>query len=342
MATSTAASYKALVFDQTGEPLDVLQLKDMPPAPAELKEGEVELKFLQSSINPSDVNTVQGKYPISPKLPGAVPGHEGVAEVVRTGPKVDRLSPGDWVVPMAPSQGTWRSGGVFAAAGWHPVPKDIGLVAASTLIINPPSALAMLEIFHPLQPGDTVAQNGATSAVGEAVIQIAKARGIRTINVIRDRPDMEATVARLKGLGADLVTTEENLKDDLAASGLPAPMLGLNCVGGSAASAVSRILKDGGTLVTYGGMSMQQVTAPTAAMIFKDISFRGFWLSGRWAAAQGPAGRAASLDAIVQLYREGKLVPPQVQAFPLTSWKAAFEALAQPHRGKKVVLDCTA
>lgn len=43
--------------------------------------------------------------------------------------------------------------------------------------------------------------------------------------------------------------------------------------------------RDGGTLVTYGGMSMQPVTAPTAAMIFKDITFRGFWLSGRWALA---------------------------------------------------------
>ena len=38
---------------------------------------------------------------------------------------------------------------------------------------------------------------------------------------------------------------------------------------------------DGGTLVTYGGMAMQPVTAGTAAMIFKDISFRGFWLTGR-------------------------------------------------------------
>lgn len=39
--------------------------------------------------------------------------------------------------------------------------------------------------------------------------------------------------------------------------------------------------RDGGCVVTYGGMSMQPVSVPTALLIFKDISFKGFWLSGR-------------------------------------------------------------
>lgn len=38
-----------------------------------------------------------------------------------------------------------------------------------------------------LIPGDTVIQNAANSGVGQAVIQIAAARGIQTINVVRDR-----------------------------------------------------------------------------------------------------------------------------------------------------------
>lgn len=35
--------------------------------------------------------------------------------------------------------------------------------------------------------GDSVIQNAANSGVGQAVIQMAAARGINTINVIRDR-----------------------------------------------------------------------------------------------------------------------------------------------------------
>jgi hypothetical protein len=45
---------------------------------------------VQAPINPSDINTVQGKYPLVPKLPAAVPGHEGVAKVVQAGSKVIR------------------------------------------------------------------------------------------------------------------------------------------------------------------------------------------------------------------------------------------------------------
>lgn len=36
-------------------------------------------------------------------------------------------------------------------------------------------------------PGDSVIQNAANSGVGQAVIQIARASGIKTINVVRDR-----------------------------------------------------------------------------------------------------------------------------------------------------------
>lgn len=42
----------------------------------------------QAPINPSDINTIQGKYPLVPQLPGAVPGHEGVAKVLETGSRV--------------------------------------------------------------------------------------------------------------------------------------------------------------------------------------------------------------------------------------------------------------
>ncbi|KAG2444821.1 hypothetical protein HXX76_001563 [Chlamydomonas incerta] len=346
MSTAAAAAPRALVYDAPGEPLEVLSLRELPaltaPGP-----GQVQLRFLLSPINPSDINTVQGKYPLMPQLPGGVPGHEGLAEVTAVGPQVTGLSVGDWVVPLKSAQGTWRTAGTFPAELWHVVPRDIGLAAAATIVINPPSALAMLENFVSLQPGDTVAQNGATSVVGEAVIQIAHSRGIKTINIIRDRPDMDATVARLKALGADLVTTEERLTEDLKASGLPAPKLGLNCVGGNAAQAVTRTLADGGTLVTYGGMALQPVTAGVAAMIFKDISFRGFWLSGRWAQSQGLQGRRAAMDSIVEMYRSGVLTPPRLAPFPLATaadpeaWRRAFEKVAAAHRGAKVVFDMT-
>ncbi len=37
--------------------------------------------------------------------------------------------------------------------------------------------------------------------------------------------------------------------------------------------------RQSGTLVTYGGMSMQPVSMPTSLLIFKDLRVRGFWMS---------------------------------------------------------------
>lgn len=44
-----------------------------------------------------------------------------------------------------------------------------------------------MSIWIDLYAGDSVIQNAANSGVGQAVIQIAKASGIKTINVVRDR-----------------------------------------------------------------------------------------------------------------------------------------------------------
>ena len=45
----------------------------------------------------------------------------------------------------------------------------------------------MLEDFVDLQPGDVVVQNAANSAVGQYVVQLARDKGLHTVNVVRPR-----------------------------------------------------------------------------------------------------------------------------------------------------------
>jgi mitochondrial enoyl-[acyl-carrier protein] reductase / trans-2-enoyl-CoA reductase len=45
----------------------------------------------------------------------------------------------------------------------------------------------MLLDFVNMEPGDWVVQNGANSGVGQNVIQLARLRGLKTVNIIRDR-----------------------------------------------------------------------------------------------------------------------------------------------------------
>ena len=99
-------------------------------------------------------------------------GGEGVAEVMESRSALFR--PGDWVLPGTAMSGTWCTHKICADDTVIGVRNDISVEGAATLMINPASAFRMLEDYVHLKEGDWLVQNGANSAVGQAVIQIAK------------------------------------------------------------------------------------------------------------------------------------------------------------------------
>lgn len=88
-----------------------------------------------------------------------------------------------------PQQGTWTSHSNLSLGSLFPIPKrpNLSSISVATLSVNPGTAYRLLKDFSPLRPGDYIMQNGANSQVGLAVIQLARAWGIRTINFVRDR-----------------------------------------------------------------------------------------------------------------------------------------------------------
>ncbi|KAM6996071.1 enoyl-[acyl-carrier-protein] reductase, mitochondrial isoform 1-T1 [Passerculus sandwichensis] len=280
-----------LLYERHGEAAAVVQLKDLEVP--KLGDCDVHVKMLAAPINPADINMIQGTYPLLSPLP-AVGGNEGVGEVLEVGRHVKALKPGDWVIPADAGLGTWRTRGVFPEEVLLKVPSDIPVLCAATLSVNPCTAFRLLADFESLAPGDSVIQNAANSGVGQAVIQIARASGIKTINVVRDRPDLAKLVERLMALGADHVITEEMLRKpemkDIFKS-TPRPRLALNCVGGKSTTEMLRHLQPKGTMVTYGGMAKQPVMVPVSAFIFRDMQLRGFWMT-QWRKdhAQGERG----------------------------------------------------
>jgi len=164
------------------------------------------------------------------------------------------------------------------------------------------------------------------------VIQLAKLHGIHTINIIRDRPGSEEAKDKLKQLGADEVFMEsqldmKNVKSLLGA--LPEPALGFNCVGGNAASLLLKFLRQGGTMVTYGGMSKRPVTIPTSYFIFKDISLRGFWLQ-RWMNSDKAEDCRTMIDYLLGLVHEGKL-KYEMELIPFGEFSLALEKALGKH-----------
>lgn len=70
----------------------------------------------------------------------------------------------------------------------------------------------MLKDFVDLKPGDTVIQNGANSACGQNVIQLCRIMNYVSINIVRNRPEIEELKAYLKSLGANYVFTEDEIR----------------------------------------------------------------------------------------------------------------------------------
>lgn len=261
------------------------------------------------------------------------------------GSNVKDFSIGDRVIPFKTGIGTWCSHANYSTDALLQVPNDLGIAEACTLTVNPTTAYRMLKDFVQLKPGDTVFQNGANSAVGQAVFQMCKKWGFKSVGIVRNRPEIDDLRAFLKDLGADWVITEEEVRTtDLFKSGqAKKPKLALNCVGGKSALEMLRHVADEGVVVTYGGMSREPVTVPTGHLIFKDISFRGFWMT-RWTREniESPQ-RAEMFGDLVKFIQEGALRGPRAKIVPVKDFRNALAtAMAfQGFIGQKFILDFT-
>lgn len=102
---------------------------------------------------------------------------------------------------LRPSRRTWRERLVANESDLVRVPDPVCDATAATAGVNPPTALRMLREFVSLDSGDVVVQNAANSGVGRAVIEIAASMGIKTLNVVRERPDMDQLRNELTQLG---------------------------------------------------------------------------------------------------------------------------------------------
>ena len=66
------------------------------------------------------------------------------------------------------------------------IPSGVTPEIASHLLGDAGTAYKLLTSFAQLQTGDVVLQNDACSPIGRCVVQLCKARGIKTINIVKD------------------------------------------------------------------------------------------------------------------------------------------------------------
>lgn len=322
--------FKAAIYETHGNPTEVLRVVERPwPEPAP---DEVVVKMSAAPINPADLNSIEGKYPIRPPLP-ATPGMEGAGIVAEVGSGVRDLAVGAQVI-LPHSFGTWQEACAISADKLVAVPGEIEPMQAAMLKVNPITAWRMLHDFVSLRSGEWLIQNAANSAAGQCVIQIARELGYKTVNVVR-RAEL---VEELRALGGDVVLVDgENLRDEVAEATERAPIrLALNAVGGENGLRVAKTLASDGTVVTYGAMSLQPLCIPNGMLIFKNLRFTGFWVN-KWYDAATPQQRAETFAPLFAMAKRGLLQTKVEKTYPLSEAKAAITHAMQDKREGKIV-----
>ena len=323
-------SINAAVYETHGNPADVLHIEKQPwPTPAA---DEVVVKMRAAPVNPADLNQIEGKYPVRPQLP-ATPGFEGAGVVIELGANVKGLTTGALVI-LPHNIGTWRDAVAVKADELVVVPGGIEPVQAAMLKINPLTAWRLLHDYVDLQKGDWLIQNAANSAAGRDVIQIAHELGYKTVNVVR-RAEL---IDELRAEGGDIVLVDgENLREEVkSATGGASIRLGLNSVGGDSALRLANCLAPGGTLVSFGAMSLQPLKIPTGLLIFKDLRFRGIWIN-KWYDNATPSERMDTFRPLFDMARRGLLKTKVEKAYPLNEVKTAVTRAAEGKRSGKII-----
>ncbi len=320
-----------LQFQKTGDPEEVIESGERELRP--LKPGEVRVAMRYAPVNPADLNYMEGTYARTAHPP-AIPGHEGVGEVVEVAGEVHSLAVGDIVIPLL-GAGCWAEHLTAEEQFFAKLPSDIDLLQASMLRVNPVTAWRLLEGYVTLRPGAWVAQNAGNSGVGRAVIQIARQLGFRTVSFVRRKE----LVAELENLGADLVFMDDEEGISLAKAALKGrePLLAGNAVGGDSAIRLMDLLAPGGTLVTYGAMSRRSLKVPNKFLIFKNLQLSGMWIT-RWLEHATPGELFDVLHPLVEMVQKGRLITAVDQVFPMQECKAAMARAKASARSGKVLL----
>lgn len=322
---------RALVQPRFGDPAEVLSVQEVPdPRPGP---GQALVRVVLSPIHNHDLWTARGSYGFKPEMPARA-GTEAVGVVEELGEGVQGLEVGQRVATGG-SFGAWAELIVAPAAGLVPVPDGMPDEAAAQLISMPFSAIALLDSLE-VSAGDWIVQNAANGAVGRLVAQLAEARGVNVLGLVRRTAGVEEL--REQGIGRVVATDDDDWRDRVREVVGDAPLVaGVDSVGGRAAGDVVSLLAEDGVLVVFGAMASPTLEIGSGDVIFKQVVIKGFWGSKVFP-AMARDKRAALMGELVEGIAAGTLTLPVEEVYPLEEIADAARANEAPGRRGKVML----
>ena len=325
---------KTILFHALGGP-ENLKLEDQPTRAPE--QGEVRLKVEAAGLNRAELMFLAGHYHEKPQLPSRI-GYEVMGTVEAVGPGVDA----SWVgkrVGTVPGYSMNKNGALgeeaVVPAHWlveHPE-KLLPAEGAAVWMQYLTAYDALIKQGKAAQ-GDFVLITAASSSVGLAAIQMAKAEGATAIAATRRSNKRDALLAE----GADhVIATEE---EDLAArvneiTGGKLARIVYDPIAGSFVEKLAEATAVGGTIFEYGMLSMEPTPFPLMQSMRKGFAVRG---SGIRQVITDEAAFGPAKQYVLDRLQDGRFHPKIAKSFPLDQAVEAYRYLASNQQIGKVVI----
>ena len=326
---------EAVVFRGAGGPevvaMGELEVRD-PGA------GEVTVEIAAAGVNRADTLQRRGMYPPPPGAPKEVPGLELAGTVVARGAGASLWAEGAQVM------GIVGGGAMARRITLHErelvaVPAGVSLVDAAAIPEAVWTAWDAMVRQARLGAGQTVVIHAATSGVGTAAIQIARAIGARPIATGRNAEKL-AKLGGLVGLDPKDAIVVEGGKFAAAVAertgGRGADVV-IDLVGASYLEEDGRAIAPRGRIVMLATVAGATGPAPIGMLMGKRASITGTVLRARPLEEKIELARDVALR-VVPLFERGALRPVVDRVLPMQECAAAHAHMEADANVGKIVL----
>jgi putative PIG3 family NAD(P)H quinone oxidoreductase len=294
----------------------------------ELRSGEILIRVRAAGVNRPDLLQRAGNYPPPPGAPHTL-GLEVAGEVVTPS---GRWREGDRVCALLGGGGYAEFASVDARHAL-PIPPGLSFIEAAALPETVFTVYANVFEHGALKPGETLLVHGATSGIGVAAIQMAKAAGARVVATARGADK----AAKARELGADVAVDTMHADFAAATKAAGGADVALDMVGAPYFAATLDALNSGGRIVYIAALGGATLEVPVRQIMLKRAVITGSTLRPR--SSDEKARLCAQVERVVWPWIAAGAVRAIVdRTFPLREAAAAHAHLESGTHVGKIVL----
>ena len=229
---------------------------------------------------------------------------------------------------------------VVDATNVYKLPDQLSFIDAAAMSLGFDTSWMALRERARIKPGDNVLVLGATGAVGNAAVQLAKAMGAGVVMGAVSSPDKFAVV---QAAGADIMIdlSKPDLRESLraqvfAATNKHGADIIIDPIGGAVFEAAIRSIAWRGRVVVLGFAAGSIPTLKINYLMLKNCEISGMQISDY--RRRTPELMQECFAEIYRFYVEGKVSAPPSETMALADYAKAMHLIEARQTAKRMVL----